>query len=426
MKKRMITAGILSMIMSCCLVSPVLPEASFGAAVSAETKPFVTSSVSGSTVELEWDALANASQYSVYEYRNGKYIKIGSTKKTRVIVTNASNGEHYYTVRACVSGKWSDVKKEDLIKVTVGSGSEASYSDSAVGQPGKVTSTGSSKPFVYSYVNGSTVELQWNMVTDATQYRVYEYKNGKLSGLGYTAKTRASVNNVTNGVHYYAVRAYVNNKWTAVKKSDLIKVTVNNGITYATAYEAYAAEVKKYIEEYGRQQVLQNEDGSYSLGGTLVRLLDMDNDGTEELILGYPLKNSSGYIDIYTYSGGKAVKAYSGYCDTSALDGTASVTFISFEKEYLLAVGNIWKDKRMYFYGLRDNVVRIFHTIMMTSEQTHTFDGMNRDFSASMYLANNSGYDHIKYTVSMQTSKKSSLDSIVAETNAAMNKIGIK
>ncbi|MGN0651122.1 MAG: hypothetical protein ACI4KM_11845 [Oscillospiraceae bacterium] len=67
------------------------------------------------------------------------------------------------------------------------------------------------------------VTLEWDSITDATEYAVYYYYNGKSTLAGKTTATSYTVKNLTNGSKYgFFVTACVNGKWTQAKAADYV------------------------------------------------------------------------------------------------------------------------------------------------------------------------------------------------------------
>ena len=78
---------------------------------------------------------------------------------------------------------------------------------------------------------------------------------------------------------------------------------------------AYTGTVRSYIAEYGELEFKSDGSGSYYLGVFLVKLIDFDRDGTEELVVGYATENAEGYcpqpkLDVWTLEEGEPVLVY--------------------------------------------------------------------------------------------------------------------
>ena len=89
------------------------------------------------------------------------------------------------------------------------------------------TSGKTTKPVVTATSKKGKITLKWDKVEGATKYRVVEYVNGKAKTVKTTKKTSLSIKNRTKGEEYtFAVKAYVNKKWTKITSSDKKTVTV--------------------------------------------------------------------------------------------------------------------------------------------------------------------------------------------------------
>ena len=78
---------------------------------------------------------------------------------------------------------------------------------------------------------------------------------------------------------------------------------------------AYTGTVRSYIAEYGELEFKSDGSGSYYLGVFLVKLIDFDRDGTEELVVGYATENAEGYcpqpkLDVWTLEEEEPVLVY--------------------------------------------------------------------------------------------------------------------
>lgn len=85
----------------------------------------------------------------------------------------------------------------------------------------------SEKPVLTAKASGTKASLSWTAVEGAEKYRVCQYKDGKLVKVKDTTKLKTTVSGLKSGKTYrYAVRAYVNGKWTTVKKSEIKSVKI--------------------------------------------------------------------------------------------------------------------------------------------------------------------------------------------------------
>lgn len=157
----------------------------------------------GSTATLGWDKIENADKYCVYQYKDGKYVKVKTTTDTSVTLEDLKNGETYkYLIRYMIDGKLSPLAYSDKITVKV-------YY----------------KPIVSASAEKDSVTLKWNAVPNAEKYAIYKYADGKAVKLAETEKRAAKIIGLTPDTEYqYIVSAYIDGKWTTMLKSDIVTV----------------------------------------------------------------------------------------------------------------------------------------------------------------------------------------------------------
>ena len=157
----------------------------------------------GSTAALSWDKAENADKYCVYQYKDGKYVKIKTTTDTSVMLKGLKNGETYkFLVRYSIGSKLSPMTYSYKITVKV-------YY----------------KPIVSASAEKDSVTLKWNAVPNAEKYAIYKYADGKAVKLAETEKRAAKIIGLTPDTEYqYIVSAYVDGKWTTMLKSDIVTV----------------------------------------------------------------------------------------------------------------------------------------------------------------------------------------------------------
>ena len=155
----------------------------------------------GSTATLGWDKVENADKYYVYQYKDGKYVKIRTTTDTSVMLKGLKNGKTYkFLVRYSIGGKLSPMTYSDKITVKV-------YY----------------KPIAKATSTENSIKLTWRAVPNAEKYAVYKYVDGKAVKLCETEKLAVRINKLTPDTKYqYIVRAYVDGKWNSMKKSDIV------------------------------------------------------------------------------------------------------------------------------------------------------------------------------------------------------------
>ncbi|MFR7723793.1 MAG: hypothetical protein ACLU2K_10195, partial [Clostridia bacterium] len=70
------------------------------------------------------------------------------------------------------------------------------------------------------------VDLSWSSVSGATNYAVYYTANGKWYNAGTTTALKMTVSGLTGGTRYgFAVKAYVNGKWSGITSADIVYAT---------------------------------------------------------------------------------------------------------------------------------------------------------------------------------------------------------
>lgn len=82
-------------------------------------KPVVTVTPGNKKVKISWTTVDGATKYKVYSYKKGKLSVIKTTKKQKLTIKSLKNGKKYsYAVKAYVNGKWTTVKKSDIVSAT--------------------------------------------------------------------------------------------------------------------------------------------------------------------------------------------------------------------------------------------------------------------------------------------------------------------
>ena len=157
----------------------------------------------GNSVTLSWNKIKNADSYTVYQLKNGKYVKVKTTKGTSVTFDNLTNGKTYkYMVKYTMNGKKCPADYADKVSVKM-------YY----------------KPAVTATADKNSVKLSWKSVSGAEKYAIYMYADGKAVKLAELDKNSALLTELKSDTEYqYIVSAYVDNEWTAMLKSDILTV----------------------------------------------------------------------------------------------------------------------------------------------------------------------------------------------------------
>ena len=132
---------------------------------------FKVTSVTGSWITLEWAKNANATGYSIEQYKGGKWTVIATTKNNT-------------TLKFTVKGLKNDTTYSFRIRAYKTAGGSNVYSD-YVRIAGKTRIPNVAK-FTGSAVSASAVKLDWSKNDKATGYVIEQYKGGKWTALATT------------------------------------------------------------------------------------------------------------------------------------------------------------------------------------------------------------------------------------------------
>lgn len=174
----------------------------------ASTIPEITKVSAGTErVGLNWTEVKGATGYGVFvkEGKNGKWTRYCMTSKNAKFVSGLTPGQTYaFAVKAYVNGKWSDVS--NVVSAVPTSAKPIITAANAAGK--------------------NKVALNWTPTTNATGYGIYVYKDGKWERVGMRGVTGMYVSGLEAGTTYrFAVKAYVNGKWTTITADDIVSVT---------------------------------------------------------------------------------------------------------------------------------------------------------------------------------------------------------
>lgn len=170
-------------------------------------KPSFSAAVENGKAVLSWGKIDGAESYNIYQYANGKYVLLGSTKKTSFRLRGLKDNKTYKFIVTAVNEKGeSEYSKADIITVD-GSGKPVNPDVSAVLKNGKAV-------------------LSWEKVTGAESYNIYRYKNGKYTLLGTTKKTSFRIGGLQKDRTYKFVVSAVNETGESrYRKASAVSVT---------------------------------------------------------------------------------------------------------------------------------------------------------------------------------------------------------
>ncbi len=148
------------------------------------------------SVEIGWAEVSGATNYRVYSYLNGKFTLLGETTDTYYYADGLVAGVEYgFLVRAYAGGKWTAFDVDTDVYYATPMSADC---------PGLQ---------LVGRVHG--MDITWDAVENAENYRVYSYLNGKYTLRGETTETEYSVTGLAGGEMYgFLVRALVAGRWT--------------------------------------------------------------------------------------------------------------------------------------------------------------------------------------------------------------------
>lgn len=185
--------------------------------------------------EYNFDAGANKYHAKSAEAL-GLMVKCARERGISTVIWDNNAVEYKLIDRASVSWTHKDIAESIVLNgapALTGSGGKSETAESNASskkEEDKTEQTAQNtakKPVLTAKANGTKANLSWTAVDGAEKYRVCEYKDGKLKKVKDTTKLKMTISGLKSGKTYrYAVRAYVDGKWTTVKQSDIKKVKI--------------------------------------------------------------------------------------------------------------------------------------------------------------------------------------------------------
>ncbi|KAA0548785.1 hypothetical protein FZW96_06915 [Bacillus sp. BGMRC 2118] len=163
----------------------------------------------GNDLVLTWAASQYAQNYNIYEITaEGNQRFITSTTSKTYTVSNAAEGSYHYAISA--------------VNTLYGESSLTSTTDIEVVHPIMSMPEG----FSSTVLNGNDVDLKWNAVNFATDYKIYQIVDGKKDLL-YTVKTtNMRLTNIQPGEYSYEIHSY-SDRFGESAEANKLSVTVN-------------------------------------------------------------------------------------------------------------------------------------------------------------------------------------------------------
>lgn len=280
--------------------------------------------------------------------------------------------------------------------------------------------------FLYHYISECGIKTAYFGLTDAEQEGKWQWVTGEKAD--YTNWYPGEPNNEDDGENEAAFyfkddsngrwfdgkmgtsnggKAFIC-EWDHDDAAETTQVTAKPDPTQ-NLYQEYAKVVKTYEEQYGKAD--SSEDpvvGTVSFSGVFyIDLLDMNFDGTEELILCYfDPDNHTQYADIWSFNGSEAIQLNEkevGPGLTSCMgtqDGGMGVLFCSMDGEWVFVSGfdfqfSPWDEGVMRntshagstfeLYAVRGDKLALIHSANYPQNGVPTVDG--EEVSANDYNA---------------------------------------
>lgn len=228
--------------------------------------------------------------------------------------------------------------------------------------------------------------------------------------------------------------------------------------------EAYYAEVKKRITRYGAPKIETDDDSgvSYIDGVALVKLLDFDSDGDEELLMVYrKYKSKTKYdsysgnyisydmpvysMDVYDFNGTTARRIFSKESVSNCLDDENSDVFYLMLKNNGKTVdicNNVYTFENSYNYTASSKIYSLsgerFETVFdakleneygykqyyLDGERVYSNEFDEKSETVPMFLDDDGDVDASKYTVRYFSGRDGeSFEEIISETNSTIKKL---
>ena len=148
---------------------------------------------------LVWDSLPGADKFIISARKKGdtQWKRVGTTDSMEYDLSGMEAGTYTFIVRYVKGDFTAPARLSARVNAKVGS----------------------NKPVVTAKTADGKVILRWKAVPGADKYRIYTFTDGRLKKVGDTARTSVRVKGEKGD--RFAVKAYVNGKWSKVTKKDI-------------------------------------------------------------------------------------------------------------------------------------------------------------------------------------------------------------
>lgn len=209
----------------------------------------------GNDLVLSWSAAQYANSYKVYEIIDGQKVLKSTVSALTASLVNVPAGEHTYVVHT-VSSRFGESAEGSSLSIAM--------NEYNLDAPANLT---------HKIQNGNDIVLNWETVSYANSYKVYEVVNDQKVLKSTVSSLTATLANVSEGEHTYVVHAYSSRFGESPEGSkaslDLVfpemaapenavyTVTNGNDITLKWNASAYANSYKLY-QVIGGERVLKS------------------------------------------------------------------------------------------------------------------------------------------------------------------------
>ena len=193
----------------------------------------------------------------------------------------------------------------------------------------------------------------------------------------------------------------------------------------------YADIVRKYESKYGKL-TFNNVDGSnYYTGVFLIKLIDLNKDGVDELLIGYSteLEGYQQYItvpklDVWTMVDSNPVRSYEGAIVHHG-DIGSHCAYIDMDGQYLLINGYSGYDTDLHLLMLNNGEFQDYYTLVNDGNGSCKINDKDVDESEWVEMYKNIDKDAIKYHGVITESGQETVDSLLEDLEQGYAAVGM-
>ncbi|MBU7594576.1 fibronectin type III domain-containing protein [Metabacillus halosaccharovorans] len=168
----------------------------------------------GNDVVLNWQAVQYANSYKIYEVVDGEKALLRTVNALSNTISNVSEGDHTYVVHS-VSNRFGESEKGSEVTLTM--------VHPTMEAPENLT---------YKIVNGNDIALDWDNVSYATSYNVYQLVNGEPVLEKTVTGSAVTFANIPEGEYTYVIHS-VSNRFGESKEGSKTSIELAHPIMQA-------------------------------------------------------------------------------------------------------------------------------------------------------------------------------------------------